>query len=67
MINRANAVSVYYDSAEVETCEIVRANCNANFDVYSDISDEEIWKIVAINAVQYLFRYSVHLKVSGLE
>jgi len=28
---------------------------------------QKLWKIVAINAVQCLVRYSIHFKVSGIE
>jgi len=47
---------------EVETFALVKANFNAHFNVYSDISDAQTWKIVATNAVQCLI-YSVHLSV----
>jgi len=61
--NWPNAVSAYYENAQVETCPVLKANFNANFNVYSDISYAG-----TINAVQCLVRYSVYLKVSaGLE
>jgi len=36
-------VSVYYETAEVEMCAVVKADFNAKFrpNVYSDISDTE--------------------------
>ena len=34
-------MSVYYETAEVETYAVVKANFNANFNVHSDISDAE--------------------------
>ena len=34
-----NAVSVYYETAVVETRAVVKAGYNANFNVYLDISD----------------------------
>ena len=36
-----NAVSIFYETAEVETCAVMKANFSANFDVYSNISDAE--------------------------
>ena len=63
-----NAVSVYCETAEVETCAVVKADFNADFNVYSDISDRErLSKIIAINAMQCLVRYSVHFNASELE
>jgi len=63
-----NSMSVYYETAEVETYAVVKANFNANFNVYSDISDaQRLWKIVSINELQCLVRYNVYLKVSILE
>jgi len=38
---RTNAVSIYCETAQVETCAAVKANFSANFDVYSNISDAE--------------------------
>jgi len=32
---------VYYEAAKVETCVVMKANFNANINVYSDISDVE--------------------------
>ena len=34
-----NAVSVYYETAVVETSAVVKAGYNANFNVYLNISD----------------------------
>jgi len=34
-------MSVYYEAAKVETCVVMKANFNANINVYSDISDVE--------------------------
>jgi len=55
--------TVYYETAEIETCAVAKDNFNSNFNVYSNISDAETLEIVAINAAQCLVRFSVHLIV----
>jgi len=47
-----NAVSVYYETAEVERCAVVKANFNANCNVYSDVSDVSDAKTLENNSNQ---------------
>ena len=54
------------ETAKVETCAVVKANFNTNFNVYWTFQMQKRWKIVAVNAVQCLVRYNVHFEVSGL-
>jgi len=52
-------VSVYYETAEVETCAVVKANFNANFNDYSDISDAETFENSSNQCTRLIFHVFV--------
>ena len=39
-----NDVSVYYETAELEMCAVVKANFDASFNDYSDVSDAQTFE-----------------------
>ena len=64
-------MSVYYETAEVETCAVVKGNLMQILTFFLTLrlqmQMQRLWKIVAINAVPCLVRHIVHFKVPGLE
>jgi len=54
-VNQSLTVSVYSDTAQVEACAVVKANFNANVEMFiQTFQIQRLWKIVAINAVKCL-------------